>query len=195
MKLKLIAFFASALLSLSLATSASQADGETAAEPAQAPAAGFNFFDPAYWSGAFAAQAQQPAISGEMTFNAAQPTAWMRWTDPKAHQQMHMTFANPATYMQFMRPDFYMEFTKPENMAAWMNPASYQAMMNPQTMNYWMQPASYMHAVDPAMYQQAMNPANYRVYMDPNTYSSLMQANSCDSENGEQSPTFFGFGC
>jgi hypothetical protein len=195
MSQKLIVIFAAALLSASLATHANPADTEETAVPVSAPAAAFNFFDPAYWSGAFAAQAQQPPISSEVTFNAARPSAWMQWADPSTHQQLHAAFANPATYTQFMRPDFYMEFTRPENLAAWMNPASYQVVMNPQTMYYWMQPASYLHAVDPAMYQQAMNPANYMVYLDPNTYSSLLQATSCDSENTEQTPTFFGFGC
>ena len=195
MKQKLMLVFASALLAVSMATSANQANTETAAEavPQQAPAN--NFFDPGYWTGAFSANVQQPAISSEITFNAAQPSAWMQWVDPRTHAGMHATFVNPASYMQFMRPDFYMEFMKPENMAAWMNPAAYQVMMNPQTMSYWMNPANYMHAVDPAMYQQTMNPANYMAYMNPAAYQQLFESVTCDSENGNQASTWFGIGC
>ena len=196
MKQKLIAIVASAMLSASLVAGANQADTENqAAAQAPAPAASFNFFDPAYWSSAFAAPAQQPAISGELTFNAATPAGWMQWIAPQTHQQMHTTFVNPASYVQFMRPDFYMEFMKPENMMAWMNPASYQAMMDPQTMNYWMNPATYTHAMNPAMYQQTMNPANYAVYMNPATYASLMQPMVCEGANGQQSQTWFWMGC
>ncbi|HEY5738932.1 MAG TPA: hypothetical protein VIW27_04365 [Gammaproteobacteria bacterium] len=197
MKQKLMLVFASALLAVSMATSANQANTETAAEavPQQAPAAANNFFDPGYWTGAFSANVQQPAISSEITFNAAQPSAWMQWVDPRTHAGMHATFVNPASYMQFMRPDFYMEFMKPENMAAWMNPAAYQVMMNPQTMSYWMNPATYMHAVDPAMYQQTMNPANYMAYMNPAAYQQLFESVTCDSENGNQASTWFGIGC
>ena len=197
MKQKLMLIFASALLAVSVVTNANQANTETdaAAAAPQAPAAANNFFDPAYWTGAFAASGQPPAISSEITFNAAQPSAWMQWVDPQTHGKMHMTFANPASYMQFMRPDFYMQFMKPENMQAWMNPASYQVMMNPQTMNYWMNPATYMHAVQPALYQQTMNPANYMAYMNPAVYQQLFTASTCDSENPDQAPTWFGLGC
>jgi len=197
MKQKLMLTFASALLAVSVASNANQSDSETVAAPAQqqAPAAGYNFFDPAAWSGFFPAGAQQPTISSEITFNAAEPRAWMQWVDPQTHNKMHMTFANPATYMQFMRPDFYMQFTKPETMQAWMNPAAFQQVMNPQTMSYWMNPASYMHAADPAMYQQAMNPANYMAYMSPASYQHLFDAATCDSKNGQKAPAWFPFAC
>ena len=197
MKQKLMIVFASALLAVSVASHANQANTEAAATaaPQQAPAPAYNFFDPSYWSAAFAAGSQQPSISGEITYNAAQPSAWMQWVDPQTHKGMHMTFANPASYMQFMRPDFYMEFMKPENMQAWMNPASFQVMMNPQTMSYWMNPANYMHAVDATMYQQTMNPANYMAYMNPAAYQQLFESANCESENGTQAPAWFGFGC
>jgi len=197
MKQKLMLVFASALLAVSVVSNANQANNAAAAAPAtqQAPAAAYNFFDPAYWAGTFAASGQQPAVATEITFNAAQPAAWMQWIDPQTHRQVHTTFANPASYMQFMRPDFYMQFMKPENMQAWMNPASFQVMMNPQTMSYWMNPATYMHAVDPAMYQQAMNPASYMAYMNPAVYQQVFQASTCEGENATQAPTWFGLGC
>jgi hypothetical protein len=197
MKQKLKLVFASALLAVSVATSANQANTETAAAaaPQQAPAATYNFFDPASWGGFFPAGTQQPATAGNIAFNAAHPAGWMQWIDPQSHTKMHMTFTNPVSYMQFMRPDFYMEFMKPENMTAWMNPASYQVMMNPQTMSYWMNPATYMHAMEPAMYQQAMNPANYMAYMNPAAYQQLFATKTCEDANGNQVPSWFGIGC
>ena len=193
MKQKLLAFAATALLGMSVASFANQAEEQASVE--QAPAATMNFFDPNYWMGAMGAGTQPAAAPGELTYNAAHPSSWMQWIDPATHAQTHMTFTNPATYMQFMSPQFFMEFMKPENMMAWMNPASYQVMMNPQTMNYWMTPNAYMHAMDPAMYQQAMNPANYMAYANPETYSRLMQSATCGQEQGQQGQTWFGFGC
>jgi uncharacterized protein YijF (DUF1287 family) len=197
MKLKLLTIFASALLAVSVASNANQAATESAAEATaqQAPAPAYNFFDPSYWTTAFANGGQQTAVSGEVTFNAAHPAAWMQWADPQTHTKMHMTFANPATYMQFMNPNFYMQFMKPENMQAWMNPAAYQVMMNPQTMSYWMNPASYMHAVDPAMYQQAMNPASYMAYMNPAAYQQAFASASCEGKDGAQAQGWFPLGC
>jgi hypothetical protein len=191
---KLLVLAAAALLSVSLTSHANQALEAEASAKQTAPAANVNMFDPNYWMAAFTAPGQ-PAISTGPTFNAAHPGAWMQWIDPKTHLPTHMTFMNPASYAQFMQPQFYMEFMKPENMMAWMNPASYQVMMDPQTMNYWMNPASYMHMTDPAMYQETMNPANYMTYMNPATYAGWMGAQSCDPENPNQTPTWFGIGC
>ena len=136
-----------------------------------------------------------PSISGELKFNAAHPGAWMSLVDPASHVQMHSMFANPASYTQFMQPQFYIEFMKPENMMAWVNPASYQVLMDQQTMNYWMNPATYPHMVDPAMYQQTMNPANYMIYLDPNTYLAMMGSQTCDPENPNANPGWFGKRC
>jgi len=200
MKIKLLALAASALLTISIASNANQVDAqpeataETATRPA-APANSTNLFDPNYWMAAFHAPVAQPSISGEMSFNAAHPSGWMQWVDPKTHIPTHMTFMNPASYTLFMKPQFYMEFTKPDNMMAWMNPASYQVMMDPQTMNYWMNPNSYMHLLDPAMYQETMNPANYMVYLNPATYAGLMGATTCDQNNPNKTLTWFGYTC
>ena len=129
-----------------------------------------NFFDPSAWfSGFGATPAQAPT---KVTFNAAHPSSWMQFVDPKTHNKMHMKFANPATYAQFMQPQFWMEFMKPQNMMAWMDMSQYAVMMNPQTMAYWMNPTSYQHAFDPNMYAATMNPANYMVYMNPAMYMS-----------------------
>ncbi|MDH3631611.1 MAG: hypothetical protein OER98_10875 [Gammaproteobacteria bacterium] len=191
---KLLALAAAALLSVSLVSHANQAiEAEASAKPT-APATNVNMFDPNYWMTAFTAPGQ-PAISTELKFNAATPSGWMQWIDPKTHMPTHMTFMNPTSYAQFMQPQFYMEFMKPENMMAWMNPASYQVMMDPQTMNHWMNPASYMHMMDPAMYQETMNPANYMTYLNPATYAGWMGAQTCDPENPDQTPTWFGIGC
>ncbi|MEM7027589.1 MAG: hypothetical protein AAF410_05140 [Pseudomonadota bacterium] len=129
-----------------------------------------NFFDPNTWFNAFGAA--PTATPAKLTFNAAHPSSWMKFIDPKTHNMMHMQFANPATYAQFMQPQFWMEFMKPQNMMAWMDFNQYAVMMNPQTMAYWMNPTSYMHAMDPNMYAATMNPANYMVFMNPATYMS-----------------------
>lgn len=193
-KNKLLVLGAAVLLSVSLASHANQAvDAETSARPTT-PAANVNMFDPNYWMAAFTAP-DQPAISTELTFNAAHPGAWMQWIDPKTHIPTHMTFMNPKSYAQFMQPQFYMEFMKPENMMAWMNPASYQVMMDPQTMTYWMNPGSYMHMMDPAMYQETMNPANYMSYMNPATYAAWVGTQTCDPENPNKTPSWFGSSC
>ncbi|MGB5329753.1 MAG: hypothetical protein WBO58_16160 [Gammaproteobacteria bacterium] len=183
-----------ALLSLSLASYANQAVEAEVKVTAAAPAANTNLLDPGYWMTAFTGPTP-PAISNGLTFNAAQPSAWMNWIDPKTHIPTHMTFMNPASYTQFMQPQFYLEFMKPENMAAWMNPASYQVMMNPQTVSYWMNPASYQHMADPAMYRETMNPANYMVYLNPNTYAKIFAAQTCDQQSGDKTSGWFGFGC
>ena len=187
---KLAVLVATLLLSLSATTNANQ-PAESAA-PARDTVV--NPFDMNTWMSAFAGSTPPP-ISGELKFNAAQPGAWMALVDPAGHVQTHRMFANPASYTQFMQPQFYMEFAKPENMMAWMNPASYQVMMNPQTMNHWMNPASYTHMVDPAMYQQTLNPANYMIYMDPNTYLAMMGSQTCDPENPNANPGWFGQRC
>ncbi|MDW3095534.1 MAG: hypothetical protein R8G33_07675 [Gammaproteobacteria bacterium] len=127
-----------------------------------------NFFDPNAWFGSFGAAPAYP--SSKLSFNAAHPSSWMKFIDPKTHNMMHMQFANPATYMQFMQPQFWMEFMKPQNMMAWMDMNQYAVMMNPQTMTYWMNPTSYQHAFDPKMYAATMNPANYMAYMNPSMY-------------------------
>jgi hypothetical protein len=191
---KILALTTAALTTLSLATNANQAVESEATAQAAAPVTQVNMFDPNYWMSAVA-NPKLPAISTELTFNAAHPGAWMQWVDPKTHLPTHMTFMNPASYAQFMQPQFYMEFMKPENMMAWMNPASYQVMMNPQTMNYWLNPASYMHMTDPAMYQETMNPANYMPYLNPATYLGWMGAQTCDPENPNQTPGWFGSSC
>lgn len=168
MRTKILAIGAAVLFAMSLASNANQPVESEA--PAVAPA----------------------EISTELTFNAANPNAWMKFVDPGSHMQLHQMFANPASYTQFMRPQFYMEFIKPENMMAWMNPASYQVMMDQQTVKFWMNPASYTHMMAPAMYQQTMNPANYMVYMNPNTYTALMGSQTCDPENPNNNFPLFG---
>ncbi|MCP4388554.1 MAG: hypothetical protein GY802_09670 [Gammaproteobacteria bacterium] len=198
MKIKLLALAASALLTISLVSSANQAQPQP--EVASAPQAATNtnpgnLFDPNYWIAAFNAPGEQPSISGEMTFNAAQPASWTQWVDPKTHKSMHMQFLNPASYTQFMQLQFYMEFAKPENMMSWMNPASYQVMMDPQTMTHWMNPANYMHVADPAMYTETMNPANYMIYLNPATYAGLMGSKTCDQNNPNKTPAWFGYSC
>jgi hypothetical protein len=193
---KWLAIAASMLLTFSLAGYANQTHTQAEAAPGSATAAVTpNFFDPNYWMASFSAPNSQPPISNKLKFNAAHPSAWMKWVDPATHIPTHMEFMNPASYTQFMAPQFYMEFMKPENMAAWMNPASYQVMMDPQTMSYWMNPESYMHMTNPAMYQQTMNPANYMVYLNPNTYAAIMGSTTCDPENPNKTPVWFGFGC
>ena len=155
------------LISSTISLAVESTQGEAYAQsPAQATLP--NFFDPNTWFGTFAAT-PSPAAT-KLTFNAAHPSSWMKFVDPKTHNMMHMQFANPATYAQFMQPQFWMEFMKPENMMAWMDFNQYAVMMNPQTMTYWMNPAAYMHAFDPNMYAAAMNPANYMVFMNPATY-------------------------
>ena len=191
---KLLALGAAALLSLSVATQANQAETQPEANTTvEAPAVAPNFFDPNYWINSFTGT---PApMTTRLTFNAAHPADWMKWVDPKGHTQMHMAFMNPAMYAQFMQPQFYMEFTKPENMAAWMDFNQYQVMMDPQTMNYWMNPGSYMHMMDPNMYTPAMNPANYMVYMNPATYAGWTGAQTCDQNNPNSTQTWFGYTC
>jgi hypothetical protein len=193
-KKNLLAITTAALLSLSPASNARQSVEAEVSETPAAPAANTNLFDPNYWMAAFTGPTPPP-ISNELTFNAAQPSAWMNWVDPKTHIPTHMTFMNPASYTQFMRPQFYLEFMKPENMAAWMNPASYQVLMDPQTMSYWMNPASYQHVMDPAMYRETMNPANYMVYLNPNTYAKIFAAQTCDQQSGDKNTGWFGFAC
>ena len=196
MKNKLLALATSALLTLSAASSANQADTQPeVANEVVTTANNVNYFDPNYWMTTFTAPAQLPAISTELTFDAAQPGGWMQWIDPKTHVPIHTNFMNPASYTQFMKPQFYMQFIKPENMAAWMNPASYQLMMDPQTMNYWMNPASYMHVTNPAMYKETLNPANYMIYMNPATYAGLLGAQTCDQNNPNATPSWFGSTC
>ena len=167
-KQKILALISAVLLmssTLSLAAESTQAEAY-----AQSPASATvpNFFDPHAWFNGFGATST-PAPT-KLAFNAAHPSSWMKFVDPKTHNMMHMQFVNPATYAQFMQPQFWMEFMKPENMMAWMDFNQYAVMMNPQTMAYWMNPAAYMHAIDPNMYAAAMNPANYMVYMNPATY-------------------------
>jgi hypothetical protein len=196
MKTKLLAIAASALLTISVASFANQAEIQPdAVAKTAAPGSNVNLFDPNYWLAAMTSPAQLPTISKDLTFNAAHPGGWMQWIDPRTHQQMHMTFVNPASFTQFMRPQFYMEFTRPENMAAWMNPASYQVLTDPQTMNYWINPASYMHMIDPAMYTETMNPANYMVYLNPATYAGLLGSTTCDQGNPNGARGWFGYGC
>ncbi len=193
-KTRLIAFLAAALLSLSLASQANQAEVEPAAKLAPAnPAAVPNFFDPNYWINSFTGT---PApVSTELTFNAAHPSSWMKMVDPRTHNQMHMQFMNPASYAQFMQPQFYMEFMKPENMMAWMDFNQYAVMWDPKTMTWWMNPGAYMHVMDPAMYTAAMNPANYMVYLNPATYAGWTGMQTCDQNNPDRSLTWFGYTC
>jgi hypothetical protein len=194
-KNKMLAVAVSALLTLSLASNANQPDTVPAVAPETITAVkNINMIDPNYWMNAFTAP-DQPPISNEITFNAANPGAWMQWVNPGTHMATHKPFMNPASYTQFMRSRFYMEFMKPENMMAWMNPASYQVLTDPQTMNYWMNPGSYTHVADPAMYQETMNPSNYMVYLNPATYAGLMGAQTCDPQNPNKTPGWFGFGC
>jgi hypothetical protein len=173
---KFLTLAAATLLSMSIASNANQPATLETAATASAPAAG-NSFDLNYWMAAFT-NPEIPPISGELAFNAAHPSAWMKLVAPGSHMQTHQMFANPASYTQFMQPRFFMEFTKPENLMAWMNPASYT------------------HMADPAMYQETMNPANYMVYLNPNTYlAALMGSQTCDPENPNQTPGWFGRGC
>jgi len=110
MKIKLLALAASALLAVSIASNANQANSQSETTSASVPATSTNsanMFDPNYWMAAFtAAPTQQPTISGEVPFNAAHPAAWMHWIDPKTHQSIHMSFMNPANYTQFMQLGF-----------------------------------------------------------------------------------------
>lgn len=204
---KLWVLTTAALLSISLVSNANQAvEDEVVVEPVT-PARSVNRFNPSYGIASLAAStsplaaaptvpATPPVISTGLTFNAAHPSAWMSWIDPKTHLPTHMTFMNPASYAQFMQPQFYMEFMKPENLAAWMNPASYQAMMDPETLSYWMNPGSYMHMTNPAMYQATMNPANYMIYLNPNTYlAAFTGSQTCDPENPNNIPGWFGRSC
>ena len=192
MSKKLIAIFASLMLSLSISVQANQPEAPQA-EPA--PIGTFNPFDPNAWMGGFVPGTG--ATTTELKFNAAHPADWMKWVDPKTHTHMHMTFANPATYAQFVQPQFYFEFMKPENMMAWMDFNQYAVMMDPQTMTYWMNPASYMHAMDPAMYTETMNPANYMIYMNPNTYlAGWTGGQTCDpKKNPNAKQSWFGYHC
>ncbi len=165
----LIAIAAAAVLTLSTASLANETAQQPESQTQYQSAPGVpNFFDPNLWFGGFAAA--PAAASTELTFNAAHPSAWMKFIDPKTHAATHMQFANPATYAQFMQPQFFMEFMKPENMAAWMDFNQYAVMMDPQTMAWWMNPAAYQHAFDPNMYTAAMNPASYMAFMNPATY-------------------------
>lgn len=191
---KLLTLGAAALITLSAATQANQAETQPEANATiEAPATVPNFFDPNYWLNSFTGT---PApMPTELTFNAAHPADWMKWVDPKSHAKIHMAFMNPAMYAQFMQPQFYMEFTKPENMAAWMDFNQYQPMMDPQTMTYWMNPGSYMHMMDPNMYTAAMNPANYMVYMNPATYAGWTGVQTCDPNNPNSTQTWFGYTC
>ncbi len=193
-KKNLLAITTAALLSFSLISYANQAVEAEVGVEQTGPTNSTNPFDPGYWMTAFTGPTP-PAISTGLTFNAAQPGAWMKWVDPETHIPTHMIFMNPASYTQFMSPQFYLEFMKPENMAAWMNPASYQVMTNPQTLSYWMNPGSYMHIADPAMYQETMNPANYMVYLNPNTYAAIFAAQTCDQQTPGKTSSWFGFGC
>jgi hypothetical protein len=46
------------------------------------------------------------------------------------------------------------------------------------------------------MYQETMNPANYMIYLNPNTYlAALTGSQTCDAENPNQAPGWFGGGC
>ena len=195
-KSRLLVILATALFSFAAATQANQAGTQPEAQAetqATAPEAIPKFFDPNYWINSFTGT-PVPATT-ELTFNAAHPGAWMKWADPKSHNQMHMAFMNPATYVQFMQPQFYMEFMKPENMAAWMDFNQYAVMWDPQTMAHWMNPGSYMHVMDPNMYMAAMNPANYMVYMNPATYAGWTGSQTCDPTNPNATATWFGYTC
>ena len=191
---RLLALGVAALISLSAATQANQAESQPEANAVtEAPTVVPNFFDPNYWLNSFTGTpAPMPTA---LTFNAAHPADWMKWIDPKSHTKMHMAFMNPAMYAQFMQPQFYMEFAKPENMAAWMDFNQYQPMMDPQTTYHWMNPGSYMHMIDPNMYTAAMNPANYMVYMNPATYAGWTGAQTCDPNNPNKTQTWYGYTC
>ena len=193
-KTSILAVLAAALLSLGAASQANQAETQPEAKAeTTAPAAIPNFFDPNYWINSFTGT---PApVTTALTFNAAHPSGWMKWIDPKKHQNMHMQFMNPATYTQFVQPQFYMEFTKPQNMAAWMDFNQYATMWDPQTMTHWMNPGSYMHMIDPNMYTATMNPANYMVYLNPATYAGWAGAQTCDQNNPNATQTWFGWAC
>lgn len=191
---RLLAIAATALLILTPAAQANQAE-VPGAKPAVARPDATNPFDPTYWMTAFTPvpDANTPGvISTELKFNAASPVDWVKWVDPRTHLPMHMSFMNPSTYAQFLQPQFYMEFMKPQNMAAWMNPASYQVMMDPQTMIYWMNPGSYMHVMNPEMYRESMNPANYMVFMNPATYAGWGGSQTCPQNNPNKTPSWFG---
>ncbi len=182
MSKKLIAMLTAGLLTFATAghTNETHAPGAMAPEGAvQLP----NIADPAEWMNMFNFGTQPGAVK-TLAFNPAKPSEWMKWVDPKTHVQMHMAFANPATYAQFMNPMLYMEFMKPENMMAWMNPGSYAVMMDMNTYTYWMNPNSYMHAMDPNMYTQMMNPAAYMAFANPASYGFTTCENS---ENGQVS--------
>ena len=83
LKNKLTAIAASALLTLSAAAYANPAETPaTEAPAAAAPVTAPNFFDPNYWVNSFTGSTAQ--VSTELTFNAAHPSAWMKWADPKS---------------------------------------------------------------------------------------------------------------
>ena len=170
MSKKLIAMLTAGLLGFAAASQAVETAPATEATNPQAIELP-NIADPNEWLKMFSFDfTQQPGMAKTMAFNPAKPSEWMKWVDPKTHNQMHMAFANPATYAQFMNPMLYMEFMKPENMMAWMNPASYQQLMDMNTYTYWMNPGSYMHAMDPNMYTAMMDPSNYMAFMNPASY-------------------------
>ena len=182
-KLKLKSLLAAALLFTGIAVQANQPEAEAQAAPeAQPMAMPANMFDPMAWMGMFGYPAQDTATPAGVTFNAAHPSSWMQWVDPRTHTAMHMQFTNPTNYQQFMQPAFSVEFMKPQNMMAWFDPASYQVMMDPQTMTYWMNPNAYMHGMNPAMYQQTMNPANYMAFMNPASYTGSLSGGCGSAE-------------
>ena len=134
-------------------------EGESAANPAQAP---------------FDTSTVMPMGNPSLQFNLARPEGWAMFIDPRAHASAHAALMHPATYAQFMQPQWWMQFADPNNMMAWMNPASYATFMNPATYMGWMNPAPYMHFMNPAMYMQWMNPGAYAAYMNPATYMQWM---------------------
>ena len=194
-KSRLLALLAATLLSLGAASQANQAETQPEAKTETAAASTEalpNFFDPNYWINSFTGT--PVPVTTELTFNAAHPSGWMKWIDPKSHNEMHMKFMNPATYAQFMQPQFYMEFTKPQNLAAWMDFNQYAVMWDSKTMAHWMNPGSYMHMLDSNMYTAAMNTANYMVYLNPATYAGWAGM-TCDQNNPGGTMTWFGYPC
>ncbi len=193
---RLLLLLATALLALSAVSQANQAEVQPQADAtAETPplAVTPDFFNPN--SGLDNFTGAQAPIGAGLKFNAAHPAGWIKWVDPKSHMSMHKSFMNPATYAQFMQPRFYLEFMKPENMAAWMDFNQYQVMMAPQTMNHWMNPGSYIHVMNPDMYAAALNPANYMVYLNPATYADWTGSQTCDQNDPNRTPGWFGYSC
>ncbi len=96
MSKKLIAMLTAGLLTFvaaSHATETAPATIEATPEVTELP----NIADPNAWLQMFNFDfSQQPATAKDLAFNPAKPTEWMKWIDPKGHEQVAPPFTNPA---------------------------------------------------------------------------------------------------